>query len=78
MHTSASESAPPRRNNMLHIGCESFGETMQAHVPEPPDQNPNVPPEIPPPDDSPDEDIDLPPREQPPPVREPEVPPQPD
>lgn len=50
---------------------------IRAHVPEPPGRDPEMPPEIPPPE-PPDEDVDLPPREPPAPVREPEVPPRPD
>lgn len=48
-------------------------ESHYAHVPEPPgsdpDQTPEIPPQLPP-----DEDIDLPPREDPAPVRDPEKP----
>lgn len=46
----------------------------QAHVPPPPDQNPEVPPSVPPPGD-PDHEIDLPPREDPNKIREPNTPP---
>ncbi len=47
-----------------------FGAGLQAHVPQPPEQDPNVPPETPPPG-APDKEIDLPPREEPEDVREP-------
>lgn len=44
-----------------------------AHVPEPPSRDPERLPEVPPPL-PPEEDIDLPSREEPPPVREPDQP----
>lgn len=44
-----------------------------AHIPEPPGHDPDQPPDIPPPRRH-EEDIDLPPRETPPPVRDPENP----
>lgn len=44
-----------------------------AHVPEPPGHDPDKTPDIPPPR-RPEEDIDLPPREDTPPVRDPEQP----
>ncbi|HEY9460445.1 MAG TPA: hypothetical protein VIR04_06575, partial [Paralcaligenes sp.] len=47
-----------------------------AHVPEPPDKSPNVPPGVPPPD-QPDE-VELPPREDPNKIDEPEIPPVPE
>ncbi|MEO6959141.1 MAG: hypothetical protein ABI081_04040 [Burkholderiaceae bacterium] len=47
-----------------------------AHVPEPPDKNPNVPPGAPPPN-QPDE-VDLPPREDPTKIDEPKIPPVPE
>lgn len=46
------------------------------HMPEPPDQKPNVPPGMPPPD-QPDE-VDLPPREDPNKIDEPKIPPVPE
>lgn len=53
--------------------CGSHAQTHKAHVPEPPGRDPEETPEIPPPL-PPDEDIDLPPREDPAPVRDPEQP----
>jgi hypothetical protein len=47
-----------------------------AHVPEPPEKGPDAPPGVPPPD-RPDE-VDLPPREDPNKIDEPEVPPVPE
>lgn len=49
---------------------------MRFHVPDPPGSDPEQTPEIPPPQRD-DEDIDLPPREDPAPVRDPEKPQQP-
>jgi len=53
---------------------------MSAHVPEPPDQDPNIPtdrpPEVPPPTEPSDDEVDLPPREAPEEIRDPTKPPQ--
>lgn len=46
---------------------------MWAHVPEPPEHDPSVPDETPP--QEPDREVDLPPREAPDEIREPENPP---
>lgn len=43
---------------------------LRAHVPEPPDTNPEIPPEQPP--SEPDREVDLPPREDPERVRDPQ------
>ena len=51
----------------------SYLKALHAHVPEPPGRDPDQTPEIPPPM-PPDEDIDLPPREDPAPIRDPEKP----
>jgi hypothetical protein len=46
---------------------------ITAHVPEPPENNPQVPPEAPPPG-APGKEVELPPREEPDKVREPGTP----
>lgn len=50
-----------------------FRSTLWAHVPEPPEHDPSVPPEAPPPLD-PGREVDLPPREIPNPIHEPGTP----
>jgi hypothetical protein len=47
---------------------------LQAHVPEPPEHDPSVPPDMPPPGE-PDREVDLPPREEPDEVGDPQRPP---
>ncbi len=47
---------------------------LRAHVPEPPEHDPSVPPSPPPPGD-PGKEVDLPPREEPDRIRDPEQPP---
>lgn len=42
---------------------------MWAHVPEPPEHDPSIPPETPP--QEPDREVDLPPREAPDEIRDP-------
>ncbi len=44
---------------------------LRAHVPEPPDSNPEVPPEQPP-QPAPDREVDLPPREAPERINDPQ------
>lgn len=68
-------SARPSSRHQWHDGLAS-AQAQWAHVPEPPGSDPDQTPEIPPPL-APDEDIDLPPREDPAPIRDPEQPPQP-
>lgn len=45
---------------------------LRAHVPPPPDSNPDVPPEQPP-QPAPDREVDLPPREDPERIRDPQA-----
>lgn len=50
---------------------------LWAHVPEPPEHDPSMPPDIPPPDE-PGKEVDLPPREDPDEIRDPVRPPRED
>lgn len=63
------------RLDALNIRIEkAWQPCLKAHVPEPPEHDPSVPPSSPPPGE-PDKEIDLPPREEPDRIDDPEPPP---